>query len=780
MPFFYDTADEKRPSKRRKLVVADTMARRPWEEHSRREAVDVEQDTDDRDVELQEQEQEAQKPCLETSDRQELMESIKRGERPRWVPPRGQASHDQEITGNSTADVLETSSLQNYVATNDHPLARQPHVEPEVPLSMPNTEKSRSAFHAGDFYQPSGPPHALTTPAASKAIQRVSTNGTMAISPPAPWMTPSPKMFKSRSDGNVLPGMAVDVRARARAPSLGSSRSSSFVMRTPTSPLVHSATASDQDLPHSTISAADDRVNRRRTLPPSTFGSFSAMEATSTPNFSRPLPTSRGHQPRRSLTSFTYQPLSDRTPFAVPRSRRPSLSETSPLQRASMVGSFEESILRGRMSAPPSRPLDFVAQIGVLGKGNCPPSLRCPAHVSVTFPAVFYRYPFVVGSKSQTEDHPSPYVGNIDLEHSLKSAETRKARGRHASPAHTPEEGSRDLTAPESTPIGRQVERERRKRERRKRSPSPKTPLGGSYRVPQCGQLQIIIKNPNKTAVKLFLIPYDLSDMESSTKTFVRQRSFSSGPILEKPLTDKPSLSLPTDPLKDKHVLRYLIHLKFCCTTRGRYFLYDNIRVVFANRVPDGKEKLRNETQLPEPKYSPYKPVKDTNVGIAGAKLAAEKAVQRLGSMFPSLGVDVVDGIAERSQDFEAVKPGAQSRAMNFSTPSLQKAMAHSEPSTVNPSGDLPLRPPQQFNFFDDQPKTSEPEIILDGPISPLSSLPPFSPTTGFNASTSARGSPVPWSMDGSTPGCSYSPSPLPAGEGLLARKLREKKMKQD
>jgi hypothetical protein len=37
--------------------------------------------------------------------------------------------------------------------------------------------------------------------------------------------------------------------------------------------------------------------------------------------------------------------------------------------------------------------------------------------------------------------------------------------------------------------------------------------------------------------------------------------------------------------------------------------------------VPDGKEKLRNEIQLPEPRYSAYKPSRDSNVNsMQGAK----------------------------------------------------------------------------------------------------------------------------------------------------------------
>jgi hypothetical protein len=134
-----------------------------------------------------------------------------------------------------------------------------------------------------------------------------------------------------------------------------------------------------------------------------------------------------------------------------------------------------------------------------------------------------------------------------------------------------------------------------------------------------------VIKNPNKTAVKLFLIPYDLSDMEPGQKTFIRQRSYSAGPIIDMPLssrknlgTDRPeaALSATGDP-NDRPTLRYLIHIHICCPSKGRFYLYKSVRVVFANRVPDGKEKLRNEIQLPEPKYSAYKPGKDISLGMS-------------------------------------------------------------------------------------------------------------------------------------------------------------------
>lgn len=121
--------------------------------------------------------------------------------------------------------------------------------------------------------------------------------------------------------------------------------------------------------------------------------------------------------------------------------------------------------------------------------------------------------------------------------------------------------------------------------------------------------------------------------MDPGTKTFIRQRSYSAGPILDMPLsarsnygTDRPEASLSnSDDPKDKPVLRYLIHLNICCPSRGRYYLHSSIRVVFANRVPDGKEKLRNEIQHPEPRYSPYKSPREPNPLRVNSRLAAEK-----------------------------------------------------------------------------------------------------------------------------------------------------------
>lgn len=289
-----------------------------------------------------------------------------------------------------------------------------------------------------------------------------------------------------------------------------------------------------------------------------------------------------------------------------------------------MVGSFEESILRGRMSTTPSKPLDFTAQIGVLGRGKCKASLRCPPHVTVPFPAVFYSYPTSGNGRSIADDSPSPYVGMIDLENSLVPEGARDNQQSHLRMISHERRVSYPHIQDDREPLSHQYPLTSTRNPAqgspgRQDSHPLKAPPGGSYRIPQVGQLQIVIKNPNKTAVKLFLVPYDLSDMEPGTKTFLRQRSYSAGPVIDMPLTarknfgtDRPEASLNTteDP-QDKPMLRYLIHLNVCSPAKGRFYLHSTIRVVFANRVPDGKEKLRNEIQCPEPRYSPYKPFKD-------------------------------------------------------------------------------------------------------------------------------------------------------------------------
>ncbi|KAJ3956230.1 hypothetical protein N0V92_007217 [Colletotrichum tropicale] len=265
------------------------------------------------------------------------------------------------------------------------------------------------------------------------------------------------------------------------------------------------------------------------------------------------------------------------------------------------------------------------------------------------------------------EDGPSPYVGQIDLENGLSnSGEGHRAKRKMQSRVAERRIAEDDVAMGNSSSVADGSDPDARKTQRsRRRSGSPRAPPGGSYRIPGKGQIQIVIKNPNKTAVKLFLVPYDLVGMEPGTKTFIRQRSYSAGPIIE----NAPGLEDPVGP--DKPILRYLVHLHICCPARGRYYLYKSIRIVFANRVPDGKEKLRNETTCPEPRYTPYKPIRVmhppmvTSSGPA-ATLAADKAFRRRSSGIPfgpsMYTLDATDGLSH----FPQTMPGQQSSPSPF------------------------------------------------------------------------------------------------------------------
>ncbi|KAJ5052098.1 uncharacterized protein L3040_001857 [Drepanopeziza brunnea f. sp. 'multigermtubi'] len=573
-------------------------------------------------------------PAQGTSDRADLIERLNQGQSPTWLPNLnlGSLIHEYE----------ETSRKPSPVASNSSPLLPSPEIpEAKRPSTLEKErnqiglqiERPRSALHSGDFTEGSGLP------------DRLQPSSTLSSSGQFPWVVSSPLRFFSHFplDPRSPPGGSCDT-GQSRAPSLSSSYSSSFILKPPTSPLVQSESNDDliAGLDPIDITPSSPRHSRRHTLQAShSVHSTSSVPTSST--FNRALPHLRrdntspyqAHQPRRS---FTFNNMLHSTPSPqIPR--RPSYtSDSSPLHHASMVGSYEESIIRGRMSTTPSKPLDFVAQIGVLGLGKCKSSLRCPAHVTVPFPAVFYSYESTShGRTGKHEDGPSPYVGQIDLENSLpNSDEARDSKRKRGTNLTRTLEGDIEMTDDLTTP--QLTEREiRRAGKFKRRSTSPRAPPRGSYRIPEKGQLQIIIKNPNKTAVKLFLVPYDLAGMEPGTKTFIRQRSYSAGPIVDTPVPAIPQTS--SNPL-DRPILRYLIHLHICSPSRGRFYLYKSIRVVFANRVPDGKEKLRNELSLPEPRFSTYKPGRDFTLSLAlsggaGASLAAEKAYRRRSSGSP-------------------------------------------------------------------------------------------------------------------------------------------------
>ncbi|KAI1294284.1 hypothetical protein F5Y03DRAFT_373295 [Xylaria venustula] len=623
------------------------------------------------------------------TDRAALIERLKRGESPTWIshrhfePIRSQHEPPAFLTQTQTRTPIATitntpinDGTDTTTVAASLALLPSPTITPEKDRQYRPTldderrheyglaiERPRSALHSGDFT------HDETSLDAHLSQRHVhATNRQEPSNDGLSWITTSPpRDFLLKFERRQPQPVPYDERPSALS-SLSSSASTSFVYKPPTSPLVQSESNDDviglvSPFDRTQLDTSLSRQQRRHTILPSLSGSYSYAYS--------PSPQQRqntflrqekafpyqAHQPRRSLTtasSISISGLSPQTP-AFLHSRRPSItSEISPLQHASMVGSYEESILRGRMSTTPSRPLDFLAQIGVLGLGKCKSSLRCPPHVALPFPAVFYSYASSSHGRSREDDGPSPYVGQIDLENGLpnqgddnrsKRKQQSRAMERRTTDADTVNANCTDTIAPG-------LKARKAGRGSGSGSGSPRAPPGGSYRIPEKGQIQIIIKNPNKTAVKLFLVPYDLAGMEPGTKTFVRQRSYSTGPIIDGMPNLKGNLSA------DRPILRYLVHLHICCPSRGRFYLYKNIRVVFANRVPDGKEKLQNEITLPEPRFTPYKALRvmhppSSSGKRTSASLAADAALKRrsTGVYFgeAARAFDVAEGFAMSS-----------------------------------------------------------------------------------------------------------------------------------
>ncbi|KAL6719854.1 hypothetical protein ACLMJK_001775 [Lecanora helva] len=765
----------------------------------------------------------AQKENICTN-RAELIERIKRGESPTWVPNEARSgiyiqalylrarylfvsslnfagqrfSRGHEKT---VADTVYDKQLrQEYLKTNNQSSAERPlkniapqRLSPLLPaaelkdkaqatkdvlvnhvLEPPSIERPRSALHAGDFtsshvgeHRPSQTlPYDLAHGQGSPAI------GPLATSPTTPWYTPSSSFRAMDVAGGLSPqGTTNDTGDRRtwrnRAPSLNSYYSSNYVLKAPTTPLVQQSNNTDIDKSPRDRSRSPDKSHRRRTLPPHAFHSISSSNKFSgsptafhqSPSYRRESSFPYGHQPRRSLTSnWSLQASTSHQTPPYLRSRRTSFhSEASPLQHASMVGSYEESILRGWMSTAPSRPLDFTAQIGVLSRGDCKP--KCPPHVTIPFPAVYYSWGAGNATDAANVD-PSPYVGHIDLQQSAKSAES-------LAPAISALEGSiKDSESPDADGPAPKT-KNRTSRHGKKSSPSSRPPRG-SYRIPQRGQLQIIIKNPNKTAVKLFLVPYDLEGMEPGTKTFIRQRSYCAESLIDS--TPVPKSSPDPSPISKKLTLRYLIHLNICSPVEGRFYLYHQIRVVFANRVPDNKEELRNEIQMPQPRYSGYKPGRETFLSSsfgAGSKFAADNTYRRRSSGF---GFASNHFNSQATPDFKDGSKFSQNRSSTPAIPPIPSKVAPITQESVNANGN---------NDTDAMELDTSRPTTADTARSPLSDK--SNRLVGMQLSSSYKSNSS-QSSDGYNKlskgefgygGLYGRPSTPPPGEGLLARRLR-------
>lgn len=378
--------------------------------------------------------------------------------------------------------------------------------------------------------------------------------------------------------------------------------------------------------------------------------------------------------PRRQSAQYPSTDYSHTSPHTLhpsPKSRRRrssvslSTSTGSAPPFGSFVGSFEQSLLSGRLSALPSLPLPFLASIGVLGPPDAPLRLRCPPHLHLPLDAYFYSGP-------EGTEGSSPYVGTIDIEsHYLAQL--------HAAASTTP-----------STP--------------------PRFP---GYRVPVRGQVQIVVKNPNSTAIKLFLIPYDLAGLERGCdggKTFVRQKSYS---------VDQ------NESVDAKGRLRYALHLTFCSPPRSqkgkearsdpKYYLHGDVRVVLASRGLDSSEKLKVVMEGPEGVLE----ADGRSSGAQGGRFAAyggpslEWAIARRKVKARA----VLESKDTTTKDEAAQQPATEARVPS---PPLPRPLPVHDPNGT--TFDLALSPLATSSFEDTPPSLSPPSFHAPSPLS-LSSL---------------------------------------------------------
>lgn len=394
----------------------------------------------------------------------------------------------------------------------------------------------------------------------------------------------------------------------------------------------------------------DQKMPSNSPLSPSNSRRLSSMSIVST--FST---ASASHSPRarsHSISPGPFSPLNHRpagssnlpSPIIGPpkhsHRRKSSLSSS---HRCSLLGSYEESLLSGRMSIPSSPPIKFSMKLTVsslnptdtlkqkpgssAGSENSQYKFLFPKQLNILFDAVFYDYDLY---ETGNVGKGSPYVANIDLEaYYMKQFHDN---GKLEKGINTVEENlNKDSQSFEisnqdndnntaSTKSQQANNSHSKKRNKEKQSPTASLPFPG-YRIPEKGQVQIIISSPDKLPVRAYLIPYDASFLKIKEKTFIRQLVYlksdedyyvtktgssngstselatptksnrTSSKPHEKRENDQESCTEQVEESKRqkkstrKKTLAYAVHLQIARVSKSKYYLYGDLRLVFQNRM---------------------------------------------------------------------------------------------------------------------------------------------------------------------------------------------------
>jgi hypothetical protein len=443
----------------------------------------------------------------------------------------------------------------------------------------------------------------------------------------------------------------------------------------PTSPLSRSALTGDTSL---SAGSGDESMSDIRSRPlgrrrrpassgnsPSPYRSpLASSSRSSSPSSSNWLPKRTPTAPASPMLQQHNYTLSSTAP-ATPRAGRRRSSNhysTSPTPNRPLIGSYSESLLSGRMSTNPSIPFPFQAELGVLGAAEG----ETPRHLKVDFDARFYAMPEESGSSRLASRWGQPSYSSSPSSRSFSASYLAACTPCTPGPSSfasqstqnvssAPYVGTIDLDAHYHNILSSSLEASRHT------MPSI-PPVFPGYEVPPRGQVQLLVKNTDlQSAVKLFLVPYDLKDMPTNTKTFIRKKiCVESLPLQEarQPGPPRPkrhsfdAAGMLGERLncKPRESLRYAVHLQFACVpgsafrakkskamTRSRnwtqpgagatsfphtdvlhseslcdencdsatpapaprYFLYRSIRVVFSPRPPEKEDSVKTYIETP-------------------------------------------------------------------------------------------------------------------------------------------------------------------------------------